>query len=271
MSLQITQTLAALDFFSKSGESHALADIQNALSMSKSGTHRLLTQLVERGYVEQDPRTQRYTGSMRLAVLGLQFLSSTGLKDICLPELRRLARFSGELVRLAAPQKDRLFFVSEAQGATNGLRFDANLGREVVLHATAGGKAWLSTMPEEQAMRYALAAGFEIDTPLGPNAIGDIETLLRDLRDIRNRGFAQAIEEAEAGVTSIAAPIRLADPTSEAVASVIIVAPAVRMTETRRAELVPQLLETAHRLGELWPLRNEAAEAPTTKDQEDAV
>lgn len=271
MSQQIDQTIAALEFFSESGSSHSIAEIASQLSASKSGTHRLMTRLVERGYVEQDQQTQRYRGSVRLAVLGLQYLSSTGLKDIYLPELRRLANASGELVRLAAPQGDRLFFVSESQGATRGLRFDANLGREVVLHAMAGGKAWLSTMPEDQAVRYVLAAGFERDVPLGPNAISDIETLLADLRECRKLGYAVASEEAEVGVTSIAAPIIAQGAGDEAVASVIIVAPSVRMTEAHREELIPRLIETAKRLGELWPLQYEVASAADEKDKLNAV
>ena len=127
-------------------------------------------------------------------------------------------------------------------------------------------------MPEDQAVRYVLAAGFETEALLGPNAISNIEALLADLRKSRERGYAEAVEEAEVGVTSIAAPVLMSHAGLEAVASVIVVAPSVRMTEERRTELVPHLMETARRLGNLWPLQNEIAVTTTKEGQnENAV
>lgn len=267
MSVQIDQTLSAIELLANSGRSMSLAEITHALGMTKPGCHRLLNALVSRGFFIQDERSKDYSAALHIAILGLQFLSSSGLKDVYLPELRNLARKSNELVRLAVPQNDSLFFIAEAQGSTAGLRFDSNLGREAVLHATAAGKAWLSTMSDEDATRIVLKHGFQT-VPTGPNAVNDIDALLRELRATRSANVAIAIEEAELGVTSMAVPIRVEGCAPSVAGCCIIVAPSVRMTEARLSELMPMLNETAHALSLLWPIRHDVSMTAPNQNQE---
>jgi IclR family acetate operon transcriptional repressor len=68
---------------------------------------------------------------------------------------------SGELVRLALVDGDRLTFVAKAQGARAGLRYDPDMGIDVRLSCSAGGHAWLMTLEEratELVARRASAA-----------------------------------------------------------------------------------------------------------------
>ena len=121
------------------------------LEMPKSAAHRLLTTLVNRGFAVQDETSQRYRLTVKLAAVGFRVLAGAGTSDICQPSLDRLAVRTGELVRLALVERDALFWIAKSQGALSGLRYDADLGQEVVLHATATGKAWLSTMTDAAA------------------------------------------------------------------------------------------------------------------------
>ncbi len=41
--------------------------------------------------------------------------------------------------------------MAKAQGSASALTLDGVSGAQVVLHATASGKAWLSTLPEDEA------------------------------------------------------------------------------------------------------------------------
>ncbi len=255
MSVQIDRALEIIEILSTEGSAVPLNELSRRLDMPKSGCHRILSALVARGFVQQDPETQRYEPTLKLPILGFQFLASTGLKDICQPELRRLSRETGELARLAVLDNERLYFVSEAQGATWGLRFDANLGREAALHATAAGKAWLATLSNEDATRVVLAQGFGKGQTLGPNAVTDIAGLLAELEKTRKTGIGIAREEAELGVTSVAAPIRAKNADPSVVGCVIIVAPSARMPEERIAEVVPLIRKAAETIGELWPIR----------------
>ena len=142
-----------------------LSEIARRLDMPKSAAHRLLSSLVNRGFAVQDDTSQRYRLTVRLAAVGFRVLAGAGTSDICQPSLDRLARRTGELVRLALVEGDTLFWIAKAQGALSGLRYDPDLGQAVVLHATATGKAWLSTMNDEAAANLVKKRGYVVPAP----------------------------------------------------------------------------------------------------------
>lgn len=261
MSVQLHQALDILELIEASERPLALGIVAARVGMAKPATHRLLQVLVERGYVEQDPDTQAYRATLRMAVLGFGHLAATGLREVTYPELHRLASETGELVRLAVLDHGVLTWIVEAQGARAGLRYDGNLGRQAVLHATAAGKSWLSTLSDEEAVRRVIEAGFPAREETGPKAIATIEDLLGALAEIRRRGFATAIEEAALGVNAIAVPVFDPQQPAIAVASIIVVGPSARMTPERMEAIVPLLHAAAARISALWPIRRHATPA----------
>ncbi|MCL4760249.1 MAG: IclR family transcriptional regulator [Burkholderiales bacterium] len=233
-----------------------LGEIAERLALPKSGAHRLLATLVDLGWVEQDRETGFYRLTMRLAVLGQRFYVATGIPDICQPVLDRLARESREFVRLAVVDGDSLVWVAEAQGATGGLIYQSSLGTNTVPpYATASGKAWLATLRPERAMQVALKdGGFERADRYGPNVVRTIDALMRELDTTTKRGYGTALNEAEPGVTAVAAVIR-SGADGPVMGTVSVAGPSVRMTESRLAELAPRVMGTAAELSSLWPLR----------------
>ena len=55
-----------------------------------------------------------------MASMGLSFLSKSGVVDVSQPVIHRLAQVTGELVRLAIVDGERLTLVAKAQGARSG-------------------------------------------------------------------------------------------------------------------------------------------------------
>ena len=174
MSQQIDRTLDIVELMVDLPEGMALGDIAMRLSLPKSAAHRLVSQLVQRGYMEQDAASQHYKLSMRLMILGFRHLSNTGLADVCQPELDDLAERTGELARIAIVEADSLTWVAQAQGARYGLRYDGNLGRRVTVPATATGKCWLATFSDEEAVRIVVENGWGDPMETGPKAIRGI-------------------------------------------------------------------------------------------------
>src|SRR5215831_14547969 len=233
-----------------------LGVLAQRLDLPKSAAHRLLQTLAARGYVYQDPVSQDYALTLKIALLGFRFLDSRHLPDVTQEALDRLARQSGEYCRMAVVEGETLVWVARAQGATLGLRYDPPMGREVVLHATATGKAWLATLPEQQALRIVCARGFETPEGFGKRALKSVNELRRHLDETRRRGYALAIEEGEPGTVAIAAAFRTHDaPTAPAAGTVSIAGPLARLSKVRIVELVPLLKETAGEITRLWSLR----------------
>jgi DNA-binding IclR family transcriptional regulator len=130
------------------------------------------------------------------------------------------------------------------------------MGRDVVLHATATGKAWLATLPEQEALRIACARGFDTPSGFGTRAVKNVDELRRHLDETRRRGYAVAIEEGEPGTVALAAAFRAYDGGDAPTAGTVSIAgPQVRLTEARVAELAALVLHTAREMTALWPLR----------------
>jgi DNA-binding IclR family transcriptional regulator len=73
-------------------------------------------------------------------------------------------------------------------------------------------------------------------------------TLDEELERVRRDGYASAVDELEAGLTAVAAPVH--GPSGEVVAALSISGPTLRLTRERVAELAPILVQEARALAE---------------------
>ena len=233
-----------------------LSVLAERVGLPLSAAHRILTTLVASGIVVQHPVTSSYQLSLRLAVLAFRSLEARRVPDVVQPVLDRLAARTREYCRLAIAEGDHLVWVARAQGAPAGLRYDPDMGDEIVLYATANGKAWLATFCDDDVRRILAAHGMSAPRPLGPRCITRVEALLEDLAEVRRRGFATAVEEAEEGTAAVAVAFRAGSAIEAPVAGTISVAgPLIRMSEARHAELAAALRDAAAEAGEMWPIR----------------
>ncbi|MDQ0467686.1 IclR family transcriptional regulator [Labrys wisconsinensis] len=241
-----------ITLLSEQAETLPLGEIARRLDLPKSATHRLLATFCELGWAEQDPATGFYRLSLRLAITGQRLLVGTRIPDICQPVLDELARATESLGRLAIAGADGLTWIAHSQGARSGLVYQPELVARVPLHATANGKAWLATLPRNEALRRATESGLGQPGIGGPRAIRTRETFSAALDETAERGWAIAQEEAEPGVGAIAAPIFQA---GIAVGTVSIAGPIHRFAEPALARIAAQVCDTARRLSEVWPYR----------------
>lgn len=245
-----------VELLAEDGRSMRLGEISEHLSLPKSVTHRLLASLVAIGWIEQEQETGFYRLTLRLAIVGQRFLIATKIPDVCQPVLDRLAAQSRDLVRMAMVEKERLTWVAFSQGARTGLIYHPEMIAKVPLHCTAGGKAWLATLPVQDAVRLALSdRDFGKAGRFGPKAPRSVEELIRSLAETRERGWAAVFEEAQEGVGAVAATIRLDDDDRMAVGTVSVAGPIFRYSPAHVETLAPIVTAAARELATLWPLR----------------
>lgn len=246
----IGRTMRTLELLAGEPRGLRVTDLANALGVNRAIPHRILADLAELGYVVQDPRTERYRVTFQLGSLGLRQLETAGAIRWAQDELDRLAAKTRELVRLAIVSGTGLRWVAKAQGSASALTLDGVSGAEVVLHATASGKAWLSTLPRPEVEEILIQRGL---TPQTERTETDLTQVLDDIERARTRGYALVEEEMEVGVCAIAAPV--APPESEdgrAVATVSIAGPAARLDHDRLVGYAPALTAVAQQLGNQW-------------------
>jgi DNA-binding IclR family transcriptional regulator len=247
----LDRSLEALEFLAAEARWLRLSYIAKRLELPKGPAHRMLAQLVLLGWVEQDQGTDQYRLTMKLALLGQEYLQGTGLPGLVQPILDEVAGKSRELVRLTVVQGFELAWLASSQGAAPGLMYQPKMTGRLVLHATANGKAWLATMSNEDAIRIAMRGGLGKPGPYGPRAVRTVEALLKEIETTRKRGYATAVEEAEPGVTAIAVAIR-SRQTDRVVGTMSIAGPLLRVTPARYKEFHPLLRGAADRLGTIW-------------------
>lgn len=254
---QLSHSLAALALLAEAERGVRLTEIAGRLDVPKSSMQRLLQQLSDEGWVEQDAETGYYRLTFRLAVLGQRYLQSIGIADATQAILSELARRTRELARLTVVDNDRLVWIGSAQGAPPGLMYQPAMGGHIVSYATANGKAWLSTLPDATVERIVSGEGLGARVPayqLGPNAHRTLAALRRDLATVRARGYALSDQEAEPGVAALA--VAILDPaTGRVQGTTSIAGPIVRLSRRRHAELVRELRAAAGELSRSWPVK----------------
>src|SRR4051812_40062252 len=243
----VDRTLRILEALASQPEGVPLATLADELTLPRSACHRLLADLVRCGYVRQLREMGDYMLTTRLPALGLSFLGAAGIVDIAQPIIDRLAEVSGELVRLALVDGDRLTFVAKAQGARSGLRYDPDMGIDVRLSCSAGGHAWLMTLSEERATELVAGQGFGSPKEFGPKAPVTFKALMKILEEDRKRGFSMIVEQYAPGMSAMAAPVMRRG--AEAMGVITIAGPLLRLTEKRMHELGNALLAAASELG----------------------
>jgi DNA-binding IclR family transcriptional regulator len=243
MSGVLERTLNLLELLTVHPEGVALRTIAEKLNIPPSAAHRLVTELVERGYVRQIREQGEYGLTTKLVAMVLDYMGAAGIVDFAQPVLDRLAESTGEFIRLAVIDGDRLTWVARSQGARSGLRYDPEVDAVAQLSCTASGHAWLMTLSDEEALTLVVRQGFGSPDRFGPNAPTTAAALLKLLAEARKRGYATTTDMFGAGLSSMAVPVRRAGEAPSGILS--IAGPSVRLTPKRMLELSEPLRTSA--------------------------
>ena len=243
----LERTLGVLELLAANAHGLLLFEIADSLHIPRSATHRVLSSLIEHGYVRQEREQGAYQLTAKIASLAFTFLAGSGITDFAQPLLDRLARESSELVRLAMIDGRELIWVAKAQGSQHGLRYDPDMGQVGRLSCSASGHAWLSCLPDDEARTLVEKQGYGLRKDYGPRAPENWPALLKFLRQTRKRGVSICIQTYTPWMSSTAAPIRH-PKTGEVTGAVVIAGPDIRLTEERMLQMAPALLQTAQEL-----------------------
>jgi DNA-binding IclR family transcriptional regulator len=240
----VDRALTVLEVLARVGEA-GVTEIAGELNVHKSTAFRLVTTLESHRLVEQTTDRGRY----RLGVGVLRLAGATtarlDLVQEARPVCRQLAADTGETVNIAVLSEHSALYLDQVAGSS-ALQPHNWVGQHIPLHATSNGKVLLSDLDDQQLSD--LLGSMPRYTAL---TITRRARLREELADVRERGYAVAVDELEEGLTAVAAPIRNAH--GDVVASMSVSGPTFRLSDDRVDEVVPLLVEAAaevsHRLG----------------------
>jgi DNA-binding IclR family transcriptional regulator len=225
---------------------HDMRAFAALLGTTRSTTHRLVNSLVQARYLRQTPNG--YLLGPKLIELGTIALEQMPLTKVARPHLERLAQATLDTIHLGVRDGDDVLYIDKISGQ-RGLEMRSRVGHRMPLASTGIGKALMLDMkPSEwerlfDASRRALASvSFKPDTRPGK------PVFLHRLVRYGAGGFTFDLEENEASIRCVAAPVR--DASGAIVAAISVASTVPYMPPERMEELVPLVQREARGISE---------------------
>jgi IclR family transcriptional regulator, KDG regulon repressor len=226
----VERALDILLCFTREEPTRSLTQIADAVHMSKTTVHRLLTTLEIKRFITRD----KHTGMYRLGFLFIEMaalvMQEVDLHRWALPYLKQLSIEYGETVDLSILEGSHVMYL-EVIESPQRVKIAAAVGQHLPAYFTASGKALLAFMPEDQVQKI-IENNLREHNAAGKFSIPDI---LSDLKETSLRGYSISEQEYEQDINAVAAPIFDAD--HHPIASIAIVGPSFRLSKSRLPEL----------------------------------
>ncbi|ARC56650.1 Pca regulon regulatory protein [Frondihabitans sp. 762G35] len=234
--------LTVITSFDADHREMTLSEIATRTGLARATVRRFLHTLVDLGYVASDGRT--FVLTPRVLELGFSYLSGLSLPEVAQPLLEALSRDVGESSSASVLDGDDIVYVVRVPtrrimsvGISIGTRFPA--------HATSMGRVLLAGLTDEELderLGRLRPTAFTPKTLTSPALVRDAVLLAR------RQGWALVDGELEAGLRSIAAPVRARD--GRVLAAVNVSTSTSTSLETMRERILPALLEVATTLSD---------------------
>jgi len=232
--------LAVLDCFIERPGPLSLVELSQRVGIGLASTLRLVRTLEEAGYVRQDPHSKRYRLSWKLLQLHDATLSVVDYAQVAQPFLEDLATRLGESTGMAVLDGMQVRYALRI-GSRRLVTANVPHGALFPPHATAMGKVLYATLEPDLIRDVAAREPFRCFTP---RTITDPDDLIQHLAQVAEHGYAMSDGEWEAGLRSIAAPVRVAGGRVVAAVCVLVVRPDAP-TAYLESEYLPHLLRAA--------------------------
>jgi len=222
-------------------ETAGITEIANEIGRSKSSVHAYLSTLVDEKYIVK--KDHKYSLSLRYLELGQHLRNKIGNYNGIYSETNELSDVTNEVAQFATIAQDNLVYIHEYP-IEFGNEETPSIGNRGSFHSTSFGKAILSCLKRDRVLEIIGPGPLTRKTD---HTITDIDTLFKDLRETRERGYAIDDEESDFRLRSIAAPVILDQ--GIIIGAIGITGPASRMSIERiKRELEDRVKRTANNI-----------------------
>jgi DNA-binding IclR family transcriptional regulator len=239
----VSRALSVLKAFTDLQPTLSLAEVSRAVRLNKTTTYRLLSALEKEGLLMRNERAEAYHLGPEAIALGWRAIRANNLYSASHSELEALAHNLRETASLEVLRADVVLILDEVHG-DHLLGNLQSIGTSWPAHTTSTGKVLLAHLPDDEREAF-------LKSPLPrltPQTITSAAAFRRELARVREQGYATAVEELEAGLVAIGAPIR--NGAGRVVAAVSLGGPTHRLTSDRLPEIAAQVKKTGERISQ---------------------
>jgi IclR family KDG regulon transcriptional repressor len=201
----IDRLVKILGYFAQGHPAVSLAELSEYLNMPKSTLHRFLVSLESHGILRRDEANEKkWLPGYQLIVWGSVAAENSSIREIARPFLADLATASGEMAILTVYRAHEVLCIDIAE-TSHRVALKMKIGVQRAAHAGASSKALIAYLPDEEVMAIVEDKGLP---KLCTNTITEVEALNTELARIRERGYADSLEETDPGAWGVATAIR---------------------------------------------------------------
>lgn len=204
---QVANLLDLVEYFAERGKPASLAEISKHFGWPRSSTFNLLSTLGQRGYLFEPEARGRFYPTPRWLALSQAIVAAAPLPDALLRLARDLAERTGETICVGAAAGMSVVFLDVIQSA-NRVRYAAEVGQRIPIHATASGHAIMSQWSDSQRgalLRKVVFERYGSGTPMSVEAVED------QIRAGLHRGWFRSASNYSVDLGGLALPILIAD------------------------------------------------------------
>ncbi len=202
MSQSLQNGIEALMFLS-SKRSAGVTEIAQAIGVNKSTAFRIMQTFLANNMVEKNPETLCYKLGPAILKMSHQYYSGLSAVSISKPYMVRMSECFGESVHLCTLSNNCAVIVEQIT-SEGRLVANAKVGGEELLYCSSVGKCLLAYAEKNKQEKMLSEITFEKHTK---KTITDESSLLRELAEIKAKGFATDDCELSEEIRCVAAPI----------------------------------------------------------------
>jgi IclR family transcriptional regulator, acetate operon repressor len=203
--LAVVRTADVLTYLARSpSRLVGVTEIAGAVGTSKAVVFRILTSLLDRGYVGYDEGTRRYFLGPQSLLLGLAAVERHDMRSLAHELLAEMSAATSETTTLSIRSGWERIYIDQVT-PDRDIKMVVPIGRPFPLHAGSSSKAFLAFLPPAEQDRYFLEVRSR--ERLTPRTAVDESALRAEVALIRSRGFASSRGERQADAASVAAPV----------------------------------------------------------------
>jgi DNA-binding IclR family transcriptional regulator len=206
--------LDILEYLATQRVSRTQQEIAKALDRSPNEIYRMLTCLLERGYISREDEAGGFRTTLKLFQLGHQTDAVARLRAAAIHPMEALADSIGQACHLSIRHGSSILHLIERMPAQH-ICIAVGEGSRLPLVSSSSGKVFFSRMSAADAKHYLIA-----DPDYAALSANRRAAFLREIELIRTRGHLAAPSEITPHVQDIAVPVGAPDTDTSAVLAV---------------------------------------------------
>lgn len=235
----VERALTLLEALGQDEEGLRLTDLARQCGLSVSTTHRLLTTLQKRRFVEFDRNDGHWQVGRQAFSVGSAFIRHRNFIAVAIPYLKELRDRTRETANLGVLEEGEIVTLAQVE-SREIMRATSRVGGRAPVYATGMGKAILASFPDEAIAGYVPETNWK---KLTDKTLANEDALLAELGRVRQAGYAIDDEEFVAGLRCVAATVF--DQAGEALFAISISGLASRVSVERVPNVGELVVSTA--------------------------